>query len=323
MHTQLSEEERELIAVHYHQWMSYAKIGRVLGRHHTTIMREIDRNGKDDWGKIRVQYSCFEAQKKAKERKIITNKKRKKLRKTPRLHKLVYEKLSDESKIRSPAGISNRLKIERGIKLSTTTIYRYIHDSKPERARYLRYKQRWYKPRGTKKIERFEQCRSIHERCKSANERQRIGDYEWDSVIGSGTCVLWVLHERKTRYIRISKLKNGTASSTTYHIVERLADEKVKTLTVDRGSEFAYREAIERKLWIKVYMADSYCSWQKWGVERNNREIRVYLPKWSSFDDLTDEQIKKIETYINSKPRKALWYRTSREVFHSTNLHLL
>jgi IS30 family transposase len=122
--------------------MSYAKIGRVLGRHHTTIMREIDRNGKDDWGKIRVQYSCFEAQKKAKERKIITNKKRKKLRKTPRLHKLVYEKLSDESKIRSPAGISNRLKIERGIKLSTTTIYRYIHDSKPERARYLRYKQR-------------------------------------------------------------------------------------------------------------------------------------------------------------------------------------
>jgi IS30 family transposase len=37
---------------------------------------------------------------------------------------------------------------------------------------------------------RFEACTSIHERCKSVNERKRFGDYEGDSVIGSGNCVL-------------------------------------------------------------------------------------------------------------------------------------
>jgi len=323
MHKQLSKGERERIAVYYYQWKSYAEIGRFLGRSHTTIMREIARNGIDDWSKIKIQYSCFQADKKAKQRKIETNRKRKKLKRNRWLHKLVYEKLSDERRIRSPDSISGRLKKEKWIILSATTIYRYIHDSKPERERYLRYKQRWYKPRWIKKPERFEQCRSIHERCKKANEKKRFGDYEGDSVIGSWKSVLWVLHERKSRYIKITKLQNGEASKTAYHIVERLANEKVKTLTVDRWSEFAYWKAIEKKLWIKMYMTDSYCSRQKGGIERNNREIRVYLPKWISFDELTNEQIKKIETYINSKPRKLLWYRTSREVFHSTNLHLL
>ena len=323
MHKQLSQKERELIAVYYKQWMKYTEIGRLIGRHHTTILREINRNGKEDWSKLKITYSCFEASETAKKRKIITNKKRKKLKKNHRLNKLIYEKLSDESKIRSPAGISGRLKLDRKIKISATTIYSYIHDDKPERARYLRYKQWWYKSRWRKKIARFKTSTSIHSRCKSANQRRRYGDYEGDSIVGSGKCVLWVLHERKSRYIKISKLQNWGASQTTYHIVEKLMNEKVKTLTVDRGSEFAYWEAIEKRLWIKVYMTDGYSAWQKWGVEKNNREIRVYIPKWSSLDDLTEEQIKKIETYINSKPRKLLWYRTSWEVFHSTNLHLL
>jgi len=143
MHKQLSQEERELIAIYYRQWVKYIEIGKLLGRHHTTIIREINRNWKEDWGKIKIKYSCFEADEKARKRKITTNKKRKKLRINHRLHKLVYEKLSDESRIRSPAAISGRLKLERGIKLSATTIYNYIHDNKPERTRYLRYKQRW------------------------------------------------------------------------------------------------------------------------------------------------------------------------------------
>jgi IS30 family transposase len=323
MHTQLSREERELIAVYYRQWKSYAEIGRLLGRSHTTIMREINRNWEDNRAKLEIKYSCFKADEEAKRRKRDTNHKRRKLTKNHRLHKLVYEKLSDETKIRSPEAISGRLKLERGISISTTTIYNYIHKNKPERGRYLRYKQLWYKPRWTKRIVRFGGCTSIHERCKSANERKRFGDYEGDSVIGSGKAVLGVLHERKSRYIKISKLRSWEAIWTTYNIVKRLMGEKVKTLTVDRGSEFAYWETIEKKLWISMYMADGYCAWQKWWVEKNNREIRVYLPKWTSFDELTNEQIKKIESYINSKPRRILWYRTSREVFHSTNLHLL
>jgi len=141
MHTQLSREERELIAVYYQQGLKYTEIGKLLGRSHTTIMREINRNGVEDRGQLKIKYSCFDADEKARKRKIQTNQKRKKLRVNHRLHKLVYEKLSDESKIRSPAAISGRLKLERGINVSTTTIYSYIHKHKPEREKYLRYKQ--------------------------------------------------------------------------------------------------------------------------------------------------------------------------------------
>jgi len=141
MHTQLSREERELIAVYYHQGKSYAEIGRQLNRSHTTIMREIMRNGEENWGKIKIKYSCFIADEKSKKRKVETNKRRRKLGINHRLHKLVYEKLSNESKIRSPEAISGRLKLDRGIHISTTTIYNYIHKHKPEREKYLRYKQ--------------------------------------------------------------------------------------------------------------------------------------------------------------------------------------
>jgi IS30 family transposase len=140
MHTQLSKEEREAIAVYYQQGKSYAEIGRIVSRSHTTIMREIIRNGEKNRGKLKIKYSCFNAHEKAKETRKKTNHKRRKLTRNYRLHKLVYEKLSDESKIRSPEAISGRLKLERGINISTTTIYNYIHKNKPERKRYLRYK---------------------------------------------------------------------------------------------------------------------------------------------------------------------------------------
>ena len=141
MHTQLSREEREEIAVYYQQGKSYVEIGRLLGRNHTTIMREINRNGKEDRGKIKIKYSCFIADEKAKKRKRETNHKRRKLTKNHRLHKLVYEKLKDDSKIWSPGAISGRLKLERGIYISATTIYNYIHKNKPEREKYLRHKK--------------------------------------------------------------------------------------------------------------------------------------------------------------------------------------
>ena len=98
-------------------------------------------------------------------------------------------------------------------------------------------------------------------------------------MIWSGKNVLWVLHERKSRYIKITKLPNWEAKYTTYNIVENL--KWAKTLTVDRWSEFAYRYGIKERLWIEVYMTDPYSSRQTWWIERNNREIRVYLPKWN------------------------------------------
>ena len=321
MHKQLSFQEREDISQLYAQWLSFSEIWRKLNRSHTTIIREINRNWIDDRWKIKMKYSCIEANNKATIRRFNTNHKRRKLLKIPRLYRLIYNKLSNESKIWSPDNIAWRLKLERNISISKVTIYRFIRECKPQRKQYLRYKWYWYKKSWIKKTTRFQDCPSIHERDIIVDNRERIWDREWDSVIWNWVSILWVLHERKSRYIQISKLLNWEAKYTMYNIIEKL--KWAKTLTVDRWSEFAYWYVIKQRLKIKVYMTDPYSSWQKWWIERNNREIRVYLPKWISFDDISNEEIQKIARLINSKPRKELWYKTSREVFHSKNCYLL
>lgn len=323
MHTQLSQEERELIAIHYNQWESYAKIGRRLNRSHTTIKREIERNGKEDRWKSRIQYSCFVADHISKERKIKANRKRKKLLRVHWLREFIREKLSNDDEAWAPNTLAKRLKEERWITISWTTIYSFIHNNSPWWKQYLRYRD-WYKPYWTSKwYKRYLDSKHISLRPIEANTRKTLGHYEWDTVIWSGKASLLTINDRKSRMLFIRKLSTLQACETTYKILELFKNQEMKTITFDRWSEFAFYDPIEKRLWWNVYFTSPYSSWQKWSIERNNREIRVYLPKGSSFDDISEEEIKKIEDKINRKPRKILWYRCSYEVFHSTTLHLL
>lgn len=322
-HTQLSKEERELIAIHYNQGKSYAEIGRILNRPHTTIKREIDRNGKEDRSKIGIKYSCFTADMKSKDRKIKANRKRKKLLKTHWLREFIHKKLANNEEAWSPDTLANRLKQERWITISWTTIYSFIHNNSPSWKQYLRHGN-WYKAYWTSKwYKRYLDSKHISLRPMEANERNTLWHYEWDTVMGSGKSSLLTLTDRKSRILFIRKLHTLHASETTYKILEAFKNKHMKTITFDRWSEFAYYDPIEKRLWCDVYFTSPYSSRQKWSIERNNREIRVYLPKWSSFDDVNEAEIKKIENKINRKPRKILWYQCSYEVFHSTNIHLL
>ncbi len=132
MHTHLSIQEREVISQLYAQWLSFSEIWKRLNHSHTTIMREINRNWKENRWKMKLKYRCVEADIIAKNRRFIANHKRTKLLKIPRLYHLVYEKLKDESKIWSPDNIAWRLKLEMNISISKVTIYRFIHNCKPQ-----------------------------------------------------------------------------------------------------------------------------------------------------------------------------------------------
>lgn len=323
MYKQLSTEEREIIAIHYNQWKSYAEIGRVLTRSHTTIKREIERNGKEDWNKRRIWYSCFNAHEISKERRVLTNKKRKKLLKCHWLRELIYKKLSSKEQSRSPEALANRLRMERWIHIATNTIYSFIHSNSPWWKQFLRHNN-GYKSYGKKKQHnRYPESKHISLRPVVADLRWRKYDYEWDSVIWSWESNLVTTTERQSRRLWIDKIYWLQAKDVVYKLIDRFSENRIRTITFDRWSEFAFYETIEKRLRTKVYFTSPYSSWQKWSIERNNREIRQYLPKWSSFDDISEEEIKKIETIINRKPRRILWYKCSDEVFHSTNYHLL
>ncbi len=76
------------------------------------------------------------------------------------------------------------------------------------------------------------------------------------------------------------------------------------TATTDNGKEFARHKDIATALGIDVYFAHPYHSWERGANENMNGLIRQYLPKGSSFEDLTDEDISFIQNRLNNRPRK-------------------
>jgi len=65
---------------------------------------------------------------------------------------------------------------------------------------------------------------------------------------------------------------------------------------------------------VDSYFCDTYCSWQKGGVENINGLIREYFPKRSYLDNISSRYIYKIQEKLNNRPRKKLNYLTPNEI---------
>ena len=99
------------------------------------------------------------------------------------------------------------------------------------------------------------------------------------------------------------------------------------TITSDNGKEFAEHKAIAEALVVDYYFAHPYHSWERGANENMNGLIRQYLPKGTSFENLTDDDILLIQNKLNNRQRKKLGYLTPREYFFSNfapvNLNLI
>jgi len=91
----------------------------------------------------------------------------------------------------------------------------------------------------------------------------------------------------------------------------------VKSTTWDNGTEHAGHEKITQELKIPIYFAEPYKSYQRWSNEHGNGMIRRFFPKWTNFDEVSDEQIQKVVDYLNNRPRKILGYKTPKQIFDS------
>ena len=94
-----------------------------------------------------------------------------------------------------------------------------------------------------------------------------------------------------------------------------------KTITVDNGSEFADVNGLERSILEEgekrthLYYCHPYSSWERGTNEVTNKMVRRKVPKGTNFDDKTDEEIEKIEGWINGYPRRIHGYRSAGELF--------
>lgn len=311
-------EERERIALLKTQGFSLREIGKVLGRSHSTLSRELRNKRKYGVEYFGNEYLPCKAQ------ELADKRERKQRTKAPLKKPLIFVFVREN--LRSgltPEEISGRLPlIHPGESISTECIYSYIY-GKGKRYKLWRYlvngrKKRMKKlGRRVRRGSKIPNATSIEQRPGIVSQRGRVGDWETDNVIGKQTdkLALSVTVERLTRFTKLSLVKRS-ASSKCQSLIKDLSglpQRATLTLTCDNGAENTNHQILKENLSLEVFFCHSYASWEKGTVENTNGRIRRYIPKGLSLDTLTKEYVKALEYKLNSTPRKCLGYLTPYE----------
>lgn len=318
----LSSEERYVISYLVLDDLSLREIGRRIGRHHSTISREIKRNRPtyaDD-----AVYWYDAAQQYADQRKAKARHWRKQSNK--QLGHYIQSKLINDW---SPEQIAGRLIVDYPnnelMRISHEAIYQWIYTDAVNGGNLYTHLRRCHKKR--RKQRRYGSLRglipgrvSIRQRPKVVDHRLRFGDWEADSLEGAkGSGAIATHVERKSRFLVAAKLSDKAAKTITIasaSAFEHIPKTMRKTLTVDNGKEFAQFKQLEKMTGFCIYFADPYSAWQRGCNENTNGLIRQYLPKGANFKNITNDHLEIIVKRLNHRPRKCLNYQTPHEVIH-------
>ncbi len=165
----------------------------------------------------------------------------------------------------------------------------------------------------------FNHGRSIEESPHKVETRQKFGHFEADTVLSGkrkGQAVATFV-ERKSRLTIVKRLHGRDSQSMTQAVLELASQlqDKLKTLTVDHGKEFANYQTIERQTGTQVYFAHAYSPHERGSNENRNRVLRRFIPKVQAIEELSDYQLVQINWYLNSRPLKCLNWHTPIESF--------
>jgi IS30 family transposase len=308
MPRQVTLSEREQIAQFWNQGLSRAEIARRLGRHPTTIGRELTRNSEGG------TYWASSAQQKAAARR----KRRPRKLDDPRLNEFVRAGLVERWSPEQIAGRSPRaFPRQRRRRVSHTTIYRWIADS-PERRHwqsFLRFGRRRQEPETRGKLPARAE---IAGRPAIVEERRRFGDWEGDTVVGKGRRGgLVTLVDRKSGFALVAKVQRLKARNVARAIKRQIAPLPKglrRTATFDNGKEFAAHQYVARTTNVDIYFARPYHAWERGSNESFNGLLRQFFPKGTDFTGISPLEVKYVRDLLNDRPRKRLRYRTPREV---------
>lgn len=291
-------------------------IARLLLKDPSAISRELERN-KSESGRYLVRGAKL----KTKERRVKANARFLKIEHTTSLRRYIVKKLKKYLSPEQIAGQWNRSHSNQHI--GKDTIYKFVYQKRRDLVRYLRCQKGKYRRRyGTRIREKQREelkKRRIDQRPEIINLRQRIGDWEGDTVRGngqSGHIITYV--ERKSGYLVAGKVKRATMENINEFTIkefQKIPQEKRLSITYDNGSEFAGYDSIEKQTGIIAYFAFPYHSWERGTNENTNGLLRQFLPKKLRFDTVTQAQLDTVVRLINNRPRKRLNYLTPYEVF--------
>lgn len=307
---QLTENERYQIYVMNKAGHCQADIAYWLDRSPSTISRELQRNHG-----LRG-YRPAQAQRMSDDRRRDAYKAHKMTAEVKGwIEKLLCQELS-------PQQVVDYLRRDNKVSLHHETVYQYIYADKAEGGelyRHLRIVSKPYRKRyGTKDSRgRIKNRIAIDERPAVVDRRSRVGDWEGDTVMGlRRKSALLTMVERKTLYTVIARLTGKRADLLAEAAIDSMSHlkNKVKTITLDNGLEFAGHEVIARGLKADIYFAHPYCSWERGTNENTNGLIRQYFPKGTDFNKVTNEEIIFVMNRLNNRPRATRGGRSPNEL---------
>lgn len=319
-YTHLTPHDRYIISHLHVARYSLREIARRLGRHHSTISREIRRNGPKYPGGVYWYWFV---------NPLVEARRHQAKACCRQTHSPLVEYV--EKKLRMdwpPAVIAQQLCVDyphdRRMRISHETIYRWVCLESQQGGTLYRHLRRRHKFRRRQKRygagRRFIPDRvGIEQRPVEVAERSRFGDWEADLVLGArGSGAIATYVERKSRYLMAVLLPDRRAESFTaasIPLYQALPLQLRRTLTLDNGKEFSLFKKLEQQTGLKAYFSTPYAAWQRGTNENTNGLLRFYFPKGTRFGRLTEKSLAWAVARINNRPRKCLSYQTPQEVF--------
>ena len=308
----LAYEERCQIEVLKKSGLSKGQIAQQLGRDRSTIYREINRNtgGRG--------YRHKQAQRRAETRRRVASAVPWKM--TSELWAWIKERLCEGW---SPEQISGRLRLK-GRPAGRQLIYMRIHaDREAGGDLWKSLRRRGKRPnwKGGSHAGRghIPGRVDISERPAVVEKKERIGDWEADTIVGKGhSGAIVSLVDRASKYTLLERVDRKTAEAVGSALIDLLGSGAalVYTITADNGKEFAGHARVSKTLGAAFFFARPYHSWERGLNEHTNGLVREYFPKGTDFRKVSDDEVQRVQDRLNARPRKALGYLTPTEVLH-------
>jgi len=315
----LSLEERIEIKLGIERGWSLRKIGHSIGRHASTVCRELAANGgRERYRPMPAHSRAGKAARRPKATKLSTN-------------AVLREKvIGDLGHLWSPMQISKRLRSEFGdqstMSISHETIYKSLYvqgrgELRRELARCLRTGRRKRRPRGRSETRgTIPDMVMISERPPEVADRAVPGHWEGDVILGSNNrSAIGTLVERTTRFVMLLHLpvdrKPATVRDAMTEMIKTLPEALRRSVTWDQGKEISEHAQFTVDTGVQVYFCDPHSPWQRGSNENTNGLLRQYFPKGTDLSLHTKEDLEAVADSLNGRPRQTLNWMTPSEKF--------